>query len=531
MSKAQVQHSMDEDSSTTSSDDEGEFEENEGGLQDLEEEREDDPQDPPHKAHLDTEVSTPPGFSLKGGPMRVLLGLCVVAFFGLSLGVFYGPVAESIQEAMKKEANIALLGLLIGIPNLLGALLRLPLTMLIYQHGPRLVTSLTLLISFVGMLVVTIIMGVMFPHSFQFKTHYPLLLIFGAFVGVGQAIVPVLNCHLSHWYPKEKIPTFLCIVNNISLFGPGLFTFFLPAVTKTIPVWTAYMIWLIFLLLSIIIHFFLAIDSAFFQVFRVLKSLDKSLSVNQLHRQASEIAKKIYNQEVIPEELFLTTRKVEYIPENGPEVTVKDSDSVVASLANGKLWLVSYLYFIAYGGTLGLTAWFPIYFIDNYGIMKDVSGFLSGLLAILVVVSRVAGIFVVGRFLDGELVGIIGMSVFSAGTLLMVFSPNLFGLAVVGLLLISFGLGFSLTSVHRLLYKYLPNNIPLNAALVSTLGTLGGFVIPVVMGLVALADGGWMFGWAFLSALGLLGLVLTIISFFFFRKIGKGEDQTEVAWL
>jgi len=84
--------------------------------------------------------------------------------------------------------------------------------------------------------------------------------------------------------------------------------------------------------------------------------------------------------------------------------------------------------------------------------------------------------------------------------------------------------------VHHLIYKYLPSCLLGSATLLSSFGTIGGFIIPSVMGAISGYSLGYQIGWIFMAALGVLSLIIHVLHFVKFRHM-EILEQPQIVWL
>jgi len=220
-----------------------------------------------------------------------------------------------------------------------------------------------------------------------------------------------------------------------------------------------------------------------------------------------QLAKQFYNQESFPQ----SDLKILY----------------KAAISEFKTWTLVFLYFVSFGGFLGLTVWLPSYFTYFYFISNEVAGFVSGVFAVVTALSRVPGSFIAEK--RPEISGIISMVVFLVGCLILIFSET-YGLSIFGVLFLGMGMGGNNASVHHLVYKYLPSCLLGSAIIISGLGTFGGFVIPSVMGSISGYANGYRLGFVFLAILGIFSLAIHIFNYVKFRHIEK-QVQPYIVWL
>lgn len=156
--------------------------------------------------------------------------------------------------------------------------------------------------------------------------------------------------------------------------------------------------------------------------------------------------------------------------------------SLGSSARKWKTWTLVLMYFTTFGGFIALTAWFPTYWTQYFGLTPIYGGMLTALFSLLTSSIRIAGGVMSDRLREGgENTAILGLLIMMAGSLVMV-NANQYELAIPGCVLLGSGMGISNAAVFKLVPQAVPDAIGGAVGWVGGLGALGGFVIPPVMG-------------------------------------------------
>jgi MFS family permease len=182
---------------------------------------------------------------------------------------------------------------------------------------------------------------------------------------------------------------------------------------------------------------------------------------------------------------------------------------LIDALASAKVWLLAITNFALLGGIYGISFWMP-QIVKDLGV-RDM--FLNGLVTSIPFVVACVAMIVVGRNSDRtrERKWHIILSA-AVGAVGLVGGATLTGVPVLALASLSCALGGALASIAVL--WVLPNALLTGAAaaggiaLMATVGNLGGYVAPYVMGLAKEATGRLDFGLYVMSAAMLLGALL-----------------------
>ena len=186
--------------------------------------------------------------------------------------------------------------------------------------------------------------------------------------------------------------------------------------------------------------------------------------------------------------------------------------SIKRAGADWRTWILTFFYFVTFGGFIALTVWFPTYWSQfmELGVVK--AGALTALYSLSASLLRVAGGYASDR-LGGEKVVRYAFLITGAGAVLMIAAGRSMFPAVAGELLLALGMGFANAAVFKLVPKFMPAAVGGAAGIVGGLGAFGGFVIPPVMGLFVKISGapGYAYGFIVFLLLALVALLLLLV--------------------
>lgn len=266
------------------------------------------------------------------GNKQGALWLATLGFFGGFAGVaVFGPLVPEFVEILGLTPVQA--GLLAGIPNLTGSLLRIPFGAWVDKAGGRLPFLTLLGLTLAGMLGLLILIGTSYPDNME--GMFPVLLLLGVLIGSGIATFSVGIPQVSYWFPRRQQGGPLGIYAGLGNTAPGLFSWLLPAAVAALGILVAYGLWFIGLGVIVLVYAVFMRDAPWFQ----------------LRKQGQEI-----NEEQ------LASRGYDLIP------TGSTWEGLGRAARESATWALVYFYFISFGGFLALTAWLPTYWVQTYAV-------------------------------------------------------------------------------------------------------------------------------------------------------------------
>ncbi len=420
-------------------------------------------------------------FSVRGSPRRGLVAATFGFFIGYGGLVIYGPAADQFEQALGLSGF--LLGILVGAPNLIGSLLRIPFGAWTDDVGAKKPFLLLLGLSIAGIVGLAAVLQVVGFDELAMR-HYPVLLLFGALSGCGIAAFSVGVAQTSYWYPVDKQGTVLAVYVGLGNSSPGIFTILLPIIVAALGLTTTYLVWAVFLTIGTIVYALLAVDPYYFQ-----------LRSQGFDRPDAKRRGRQLGQEFFPSE-------------NGWA-------SIRTAAGSTPTWMMVVLYFISLGaGFLALTVWFPTFWTSYHGLDSRTAGVITAVgFTLLATLIRIPGGFVSDRA-GGELTAIASfITIGAAGLLVMVAAE--FVPALVGMLILAVGVGVANAAVTQMIPMYVPEAVGGASGLAGGLGAFGGFVVPPLLGLVVDFQGvaGYATGFGAFALFGLLGSVISGIMY------------------
>ena len=400
---------------------------------------------------------------------REALTWTTIAFFGGFAGVSaFGPIVPTLKQSM--ALSPLLMGLLAASPALTGSLLRIPFGAMVDRSGGKKPILILMSMAVLGVAGITLMFG-LFPSPAPI--HYPFFLLFGILSGCGIATFSVGIPAVSYWYPQKTQGSALAIYAGLGNLAPGLFAMLLPSLVVWMGFTLSYVIWLVFLmvLVGLVVKFMQ--DAPYFQY--------REMGI-----------------EIDPEALLLACGE-ELLPSG------KAMDSMRKAGSDWRTWILTYFYFITFGGFIALTVWFPTYWSESFAINLVKAGMLTAIYSLSASLLRVLGGYAADR-IGGETVALLSFVVVAIGALIMVLSTQSFSAAVAGMIMMALGMGFANAAVFKLVPKYMPAAVGGAAGIVGGLGAFGGFVIPPVMGMFVKYSGtaGYAQGFIVFLALALV---------------------------
>ncbi len=399
-----------------------------------------------------------------------------LAFFGGFAGVSaFGPIVARLKDSL--ELSPLLVGLLAASPALTGSLLRIPFGAMVDRMGGKKPILILLALAALGIAGITTLFW-LYPEPFP--ALYPLFLLAGILCGCGIAVFSVGIPTVSYWYPQKSQGTVLAVYAGLGNLAPGMFALLLPYLVISLGFTGSYVMWFgLILALVAVVHLYMR-DAPYFQYLEMGIKID-------------------------PEALLLACGE-ELVP-SGTAIR-----SLRKAASDWRTWILTYLYFVSFGGFIALTVWLPTYWAERFEMSLVAAGGLTALYSLSASLFRVPGGFVSDR-LGGERVTLISFAVVGIGAFTMMMAAGSSGWAAAGEMMLALGMGFANAAVFKLVPKYSPGAVGGAAGIVGGLGAFGGFVIPPLMGLFVKfgGDAGYARGFGVFLVLSVLAIALIAI--------------------
>lgn len=413
---------------------------------------------------------------VKGTPGQALFAATLGFFIGFAAVALFGITASKFQEVM--HLSPLAVACLVATPSLTGALLRIPFSAWVDTTGGRRPFLILLSLSIIGMAGLTAVVWLWYPKGLT-ASMYPLLLALALLCGCGIAGFSVGAAQVSYWYPQEKQGAALAVFGGVGNLAPGIFSFVLPLALATTGLTGSYLIWLALLVSGTIAYAIFGRNSWYFQ-FRT----------QGLPPADARAAAEAHGQMLFPARSLGTSLK--------------------ASARVWQTWALVCIYFTTFGGFMALTAWFPTYWKSCFGLTTVTAGLLTGTFSVLTSIIRVGGGMLADKLTEGgENTSILSLLIMIIGAVVML-DAHQYELAVPGIILLAFGMGLCNAAVFKMVPQAVPDAVGGAVGWVGGLGALGGFIIPLVLGIAVrnLGHDGYAIGFIVFIFLGLFSLSL-----------------------
>jgi len=345
-------------------------------------------------------------------------------------------------------------GLLVGTPVLTGSVVRILLGIWTERYGGRLVYTLTMLAAAVATFLLS------------YATTYMQMLIAGLGVGLAGGSFAVGVAYVSPFFPPEKQGTALGIFGAGNV-GAAVTKFAAPFVLIAWGWQAVAEIWALVLAAMAIVFWFTTTDDPAFRA-----------------RRDRGVASRSLLQEFAP-------------------------------LKNVQVWRFSLYYFFAFGGFVALSLWLPRYLVGAYGFNLEVAGMVAAAYSIPGSVFRAFG-GVLSDKKGARSVMYAMLAVSAVATLVLslpavTLTSSAFGITPAVFIVVIFVLGFFMSLGKAAVFKhipaYYPESIGAVGGIVGMMGGLGGFILPIVFGLLKDITGLWSSCFLLLFAIVAISLV------------------------
>lgn len=415
-------------------------------------------------------------YRLKGSPNQGLFGATLGFFVGFAAVSLFGPAAKDIKDVL--GLNAIEVGLLVAMPALTGSLLRVPFGAWVDTTGGRRPFLALLLLALLGMTGLTVLLFLVYPEHLTMG-HYPLLLLLGLFSGCGIAIFSVGIAQTAYWFPQKRQGWALGAYAGIGNIAPGIFVLLVPAAKTAWGLEGAYLSWLIFLTIGLLLYYVVGLNAPYFQL------RAQGVAPGQARRLASE-----HGQELFPAR------------------STVESLTIAARL--WRTWALVLIYFLSFGGFIALTAWLPTYWKEYYFTSGAVAAGLTAMYSLISSAIRVPGGVLADR-LGGERTLTLFLLATLVGALMMTLARDLYALSILGTAVMAVGMGVANAAVFKLVPLYIKEAVGGGAGWVGGLGAFGGFAIPPIMGGFVAMDEANGYATGFVVFVVLTGLSLGLV--------------------
>lgn len=284
-----------------------------------------------------------------------------------------------------------------------------------------------------------------------FATSYYMLLVWGFFIGMAGSSFAVSITFVSRWTPKEKQGTALGI-NGMGNIGTALAGFIVPSLFAALGFqWGFWVLTIPVAIMAALIWFGTA-----------------------------------------------------ETPRTGPPKSML-SDLVV--LKHKHSWLLSFLYFVTFGGFVSFSIYLPTLLMDLFQLSSVDAGIRAGVFVVLATIARPIGGTLGDKIGAGKVLSFVFI-ILTLGALLLAFSLSNIILMTIACLTIASVTGLGNGAVFKLVPDIFPKETGAVTGIVGAFGGLGGFFPPLVMGTIKDLTGSYTLGILLLVVFSFLCIVI-----------------------
>ncbi|RKP53283.1 MFS transporter [Pararobbsia silviterrae] len=428
--------------------------------------------------------------SLKSGNWRALVACFLYFGSGFTAWVLFGPLAPFIARTIKMTA--AEQGFLVAVPVLSAAILRVPLGNLYQSADGRAIALFG-----VGLCAIPTVVLPLMP----FEPTYGALLVLGVLLGVGGASFSVALPMAGSNYPPQVQGLVLGIAAAGNI-GAVLDGFFLPPLAThfgwRIAVGAAFPV--------------LAVSALALYVW----SSDASPKSGSAARAFAGLVLTLFGLIAIAllfDAGFLGGggARVLLMPVFGVALAVAVLPRQArAVLIERDAWVMMLVYGITFGGFVGMSSYVSLLLMNLYQFSTIEAGFVMALLAATGALARPLGGLIADK-VSGVHALLVLLAAIAVADLAFAAAipPVAAGIALLTGLYLAFGLG------NGALFQLVPHRwrgrTGLMSGIVGAAGGIGGFYLPVAMGLAKQSTGSYQMGFATFGSLAAFAFVALLM--------------------
>ncbi|WP_102810741.1 MFS transporter [Burkholderia pseudomallei] len=424
--------------------------------------------------------------SLRSGNWRSLLACFLYFDTGFTVWVLYGPLAPFISKDIAMTA--AQQGFLVAVPVLAAAILRVTLGNLYQSADGRRIALMGVLLSALPAAVLPFVPG---------TPSYTLLLVLGVFLGIGGASFAVALPMAGSSYPPkvQGLVLGLAAAGNI---GAVLDGFMFPHIAAALGWKFSTAAALPLLAIAGFALFAWADD-------RAEKSGSAARAFGAFVITLGGLVALVL---AVHASLFGAGKAgVLLLPVMGALLAIAVLPGRYrAVLAERDTWVIMLIYSITFGGFVGMSSYVTLLLTTLYQMPKIEAGLFMSLLAFLGAIVRPFGGHLADRITGVRaLMAILAAIAAADFAFAAVMPPLAGGIALLVCLYVAFGLGNG--STFQLVPHRWQGKTGLLSGIVGAAGGIGGFYLPVVMGIAKESTGSYQLGFATFGALATCALV------------------------
>jgi NNP family nitrate/nitrite transporter-like MFS transporter len=424
--------------------------------------------------------------SLQSGNWKALLACFLYFDTGFTTWVMYGPLAPFISKQLTLTPSQA--GFLVAVPVLAASIVRVTFGNLFQSvHGRRLALLGITLSALPSLLLL-----------FPIVPTYSLLLILGVFLGVGGASFAIALPMAGSSYPPQVqgLVLGLAAAGNI---GAVLDGFLFPGIAQHFGWQRATIAVLPLLALSAVAIVLWAEDLSVKTGSAVRAFVGLGVCILGLMALVVLVDAGLFGQGrtgqlLLP--LLGALLALAVLPRKYLSV-LKERDT----------WVMMLVYSITFGGFVGMSSYVSLFLTTQYQVSKVDAGVLMGLLSFAGAMVRPLGGYIADRLSGVRVLFalLVAIAVCNFG-FAMLMPPLAGGVALLVVLYVCFGLGNGAT--FQLVPHRWKGKTGVMTGIIGAAGGIGGFYLPVIMGMARQSTGSYQPGFATFAMLAALAFVL-----------------------
>jgi NNP family nitrate/nitrite transporter-like MFS transporter len=195
---------------------------------------------------------------------------------------------------------------------------------------------------------------------------------------------------------------------------------------------------------------------------------------------------------------------------DAPRTTApKSFMQMVRPLSEKMSWVLSFFYFLTFGGFVAMSIYLPMFLTELFKITPQDAGFRTAGFVLLATFMRPVGGWLSDRV--GGLTILLWIFPFVAVMALFMTFQTMVPFTI-GALGMAAAIGLGNGAVFKLVPLYFPQSVGAVTGLVGAMGGLGGFFPPLALGLIRQQTGSFLWGFVLLAVFALLCLALAKIT-------------------
>ncbi len=426
--------------------------------------------------------------SLKAGNWKTLLACFLYFDTGFTVWVMFGPLAPFIAKQL--SLTPAQSGFLVAVPVLAASIVRVTLGNLFQSVNGRRLALMGIALSAIPSCVLLL----------PIVPTYTLLLVLGGFLGVGGASFAIALPMAGSSYPPrvQGLVLGLAAAGNI---GAVLDGFVFPGVAQRYTWPHATLAALPMLAVAAVAVIFWAEDG----------SIKAGSGLRALAGFAVSLVGVIALVLLVSAGLFGHGNTGPLLlPVLGSMLALAVLPrKYLAVLAERDTWVVMLVYSITFGGFVGMSSYVSLLLTTQYGLSKVDAGLVMATLSFTGAMVRPVGGLIADR-LSGVRVLLVLLAMISACNFAFAaLMPHLLdGIALLAVLYLGFGLGNGAT--FQLVPHRWKGRTGVMTGIIGAAGGIGGFYLPVIMGMAREGTGSYQLGFVTFGVLAALAFALVI---------------------